>query len=125
MNQIPVTDVTEQATREEVFASLRAAVIKALGESPAPVLFVRLVGEEGNGFSLDVSAMALDHEMEMMVTGMVTMLGQSLLGPQGDELPPALAESIATATGLRHLQKRLQQRVQPQATPASDAAKPH
>lgn len=124
-NTIPVKDVTEEATREEVFAEVSRVINVALDKGPAPVLFVRLVGEPDERFSLDVSAMALDNEMEMMVTGMVTMMGQSLLGEQVSTMPPELVQSISLATGLRHLQQRLQKRLQPQATPAGDAAKPH
>lgn len=124
MNQIPVKDVTEESTREEVFAQVKQAVIASFEGAATPVLFVRLVGE-GDHRALDVSAFALDGEMEAMVTSLVTMLGQNLMGQQSAAVPPELAQALATATGLRYLQQRLQQRTGPQATPAMDASKPH
>lgn len=113
-NTIPVTDVTDEAAWNEAHAKASACVVDGLALN-RPFVHIGLADD-----GVKVTCLADQEGLQYALLGILTTLGDELLGERGRNLPPAAAQSIKLATGLAHIAKRVQTMVGAPQTPTSD-----
>jgi hypothetical protein len=124
-NRIPVADVTNEPTHDEVHAQSREHVETVLNNRH-DYLMIAFSGE-GEGV-LNVIAACSEGQLDAFAVALVQMLGMDVMGPERVQaIPPQMVAAVATATGLKRLNDvvRIQaeqaaQAMQPAQTPAGD-----
>jgi hypothetical protein len=122
---IPVTDVTEQATKEEFDRKARELVLAHL-DAGRPFLFVAL-GERIPGTTmnqLEYVVGCADHDVLPLSAATISLAGMAKMGPQATErMPVAAAQSMALMVGVQEVMAYIRHQAEQQVprTPAGDA----
>jgi len=127
---IPVADVTNEPTRDEVHAQSREHVEGVLNRKDS-YLMIAINGEVEGG--LNVIAACDEGQLNVFSLALIQMLGMEIMGPERVQaIPPQMIGAVATATGLKRLNDVVQaqaqqaaQAMQPAQTPAGDINAAH
>lgn len=130
MQKIPVVDVThaesledEAAQKLAVFADGKLRANEIIDRQDSFLMVSITSPDEDQRRSMDAVLVAEDGEsLAPLVVHAVTLLGIQVLGDVVKTLPAATGRLMILMAGMEHLNKYVQQSMNPPQTPASDAA---